>query len=263
MEQMLDNYTQVLCNGEHFAIPGVLPSLRDKEEILPMLVDEIPSKKLYDDFIKILSAKDIWMNVDRLSGAIQLIGDHLDTKILSFIIRKTKGTDIIDVILKNDQIIPKVKTKLINYLIGYGVLNNRNELSFRTIAQIPSHGLLRKYDILAPFIFKNMVNPNFQTDVGNIFHILVNEEYYSSMELDLRRLVDYGCNIFAKNKDGYTPVDLANKLDDPFVTKIFHNATTYKFGTKKYAVEARELIGLGLSGAMIGAVVMLLIMWRN
>uniref|UniRef100_A0A6C0C6R1 Uncharacterized protein n=1 Tax=viral metagenome TaxID=1070528 RepID=A0A6C0C6R1_9ZZZZ len=171
---------------------------------------QITEAELFDSFLEWLSNQTAWKNIYQISYALDVIEKYYKL-IFPFIIAKNKEMIIVKAIAKNNEIAPKMKENIITYLEQNGIKYNKFETLFENISHMYDDQF-ELYTNLGMLIINKRVDPNFQTDVGTIFHIFAKlgiETRDASVTKDFQLLVDNGCDIDALNKDGKTAVELA------------------------------------------------------
>jgi hypothetical protein len=193
------------------------------------MTEWIPESGVYDNFIQMLSDENIWRNIYRLADAQNMIDRY---PIMSYINGKNKGKNVANAIAMNTEISHMLKEEMMMYMEKtYGMIYNKYEVMFELTSRLSYTGC-RMCDKLSKFIMDKKVNPNFQTNVGNIFHIVatfhISGNEVAELENKFKKLVDYGCDIIALNKEGLTPLDLALQFPKSNADLIIQCMFSYK-----------------------------------
>ena len=128
--------------------------------------------ELFDEFINILSDRNVWKNIYRPVHGYRIIYHHF-VHIKDYINMQNKAKQIMDAIAKNEKIEQVLKGELIDYMIERGMKYNKYETLFENASQIIDCTPEEMYDRLAPYITNKLIGANFQTNIGNIFHCLL------------------------------------------------------------------------------------------
>uniref|UniRef100_A0A6C0C8I1 Uncharacterized protein n=1 Tax=viral metagenome TaxID=1070528 RepID=A0A6C0C8I1_9ZZZZ len=184
----------------------------------------------YDEFISSLSSKKTWKNIYRFEDAQIIIDNYRDC--IPLINGKNKGAVVVDIISRNDEITTRLKVEMINYMKKLGMLHNENETLFEKMSTRNDLTASVKCENLSKFITGGLIDPNFQTDTGNIFHIIAKLEHYENelenITKNIKELVKCGCNITALNKDGNMPFQVAVDEKNTKLSDVFYAVSTDK-----------------------------------
>jgi len=207
--------------------------------------------ELFNEFIRTLSNCDVWKNIYNAPTAINIIRWQFEN-IKSYINGKNNARIVVNAISKNKEISQTLKQSLINYLEQNGMVINKYEILFENASQIDDCTPVQMFDRLAPYIKNKLIDPNFQTDLGNIFHILTSaKETYDvdkNFDAKLYSLVECGCDITAINQYGETPMEAALDLKNDVMCDLYAKLVFYK--TKVLMGNNNILIGSCVSNEM-------------
>jgi len=187
---------------------------------------QLTESELFDNLIELLSNQNAWKNIYLVPDALSIIEKYYKN-IIPYINGKNKSRIVMDAISKNTEITQVIKESIITYMEHNGMKINKHEMLFENTSHIYNDAT-EMYDELSIFITEKLVDPNFQTDVGNIFHILakIGCRYLGVDKLKL--LIDNGCDINALNRNGKTPIEFAIELDHKNTASIYKNLCLYK-----------------------------------
>jgi len=196
----------------------------------------VPPSQRFSELIKFLSCETTWQNIYIFQEASYQV-ELMCSGLADYVIAKGKSEEVKRAIFTNGEMTMAIKSALIDRLLEIKFIVNENEAEkiFTMCSQKEiCHDVKDYLDTLSSFIFKKQVAPNFQTDVGNIFHILaraVDDNKLESATDTLQKLLDIGCDIFAVNKFGWTPFELAvaRGSEGRFAAKLFADLACGKF----------------------------------
>jgi len=200
----------------------------------------IPLCDLYDDLIKLLSNEQVWKNIFLLTDAQNMISGYYHC--IPYINGKNKTTDVMTAILNNGEITPFLKNEVRNYMIQLGMKYNEHEMLFNETASLRIDNYVDLCDALYKFISNKLVDPNFQTSVGNIFHIVAGKTRWMNndeevLKTKFKALMDLGCDLRALNKDGKTPFQVAidndSKIGEIYQDLLFDKIMIEKNNTNQ------------------------------
>jgi hypothetical protein len=197
----------------------------------------------YENFIALLSdINSIWVDVHDVAQALDMIQHYVDANMIRYIIRKIKGAEVIGVISNNNTVDRIIRTHLIDHLVHHGIIDNEREYLFRMLSRVTTI----QSKVLIQIMLRRSMDPNFQTNIGNIFHILVLELNDPPSIEELRQLVDCGCDPLAKNKMGQTPLELACDLKNKQMVDLFLRLSLYNIEPEElYQSNINKKIFLG------------------
>lgn len=196
----------------------------------------VPPSQRFSELIKFLSCETTWRNIYIFQEATHQV-ELMCSGLADYVIAKGKSEEVKRAIFTNGEMTMATKSALINRLLEIKFIVNENEAEkmFTMCSQKEICRNFKDYlDTLSSFIFKKQVAPNFQTDIGNIFHILarvVDDNKLENATDTLQKLLDMGCDIFAVNKFGWTPFELAVRRgsEGRFTAKLFADLACGKF----------------------------------
>uniref|UniRef100_A0A6C0C6F2 Uncharacterized protein n=1 Tax=viral metagenome TaxID=1070528 RepID=A0A6C0C6F2_9ZZZZ len=241
----------------------------DNEKEIPEIKDDKmtvkSAKELYVDFIKMLSDKDIWDSC--FVDPYALLADYINTRMFVYVIQKSQAAQIISIIMENDTIKPKLKKEIIGYLTYHGLLDNQDEFLFRTLAEITLKKQPKLFDLLLQFFLTKKINPNFQTNVGTMLHIIASTNHcIFPMGIVLKQLLDYGCSLNILNSRNKTPIEVARSCENKcFANALYRLRDEENMRERKLFPEPlsnlKELALFGISCSAISVAATLLVCW--
>jgi hypothetical protein len=173
--------------------------------------NQLTEGQLFDNFVEILSNQSAWKNICKTSDALNLIETYYKD-IIPYIVAKKKAKIVIEAISKNSEITQNMKEYIITYLEQRGVICNKYEMLFEYSSRIYINNKFKLCDDLSTLIKEKLVDPNFQTNVGTIFHIFAKLSIPyndASIQKQCEMLIGNGCDLYTLNKDGKTAIELA------------------------------------------------------
>jgi len=183
---------------------------------------------IFDNLIGLLSNKDIWKNIYLLTDVQNIINQY--QHIFPYINGKNKAKTVMHAIANNNEITPYLKEEINKHIEQLGMTYNKHEILFENISQLHYARIISRCDALAELITNKLVNPNFQTDIGNVFHIIakMGGEFDEKLVAKLKLLMNCGCDMFALNSEGKTPIQVAIDAKNIQISHVYKNLSLEK-----------------------------------
>lgn len=220
-------------NTDHLSNPFIIQDTDCQiSQLSNSSVVQLTESEIFDNFLEMLSNQTAWKNIYRIPDALNII-DRYYKCIIPYIIGKNKAKNIIGAISKNSEITPNIKEGIIIYLEQNGVKYNKYETLFENSSCI-YNGQFEIYNNLSMFITEKLIDPNFQTDIGTIFHIFVKSGVNIHNDHNMKQfqtLIDYGCDIHVLNKYGQTAIEMAIDEKNYITASFLKNLCFYKKGS--------------------------------
>ena len=195
-----------------FSLPSSI--FPQPSNILSEHKSKVSEREKFESFMKFLTCQNAWKEIFEIPHALNILEISCND-IVEYIVAKEKSNDVTEAIMKNDEIKDNMKVAMLNKLteMKVVVIQSPHQMLFGMTARIDNMKQDELLNKLSSYIFDGQVASNYQTDIGNIFHIFAAQHTdYRACEMSehiLRSLVHFGCDMFALNKNRLTPIDIA------------------------------------------------------